>query len=403
MSRPKKAGSQRDLQADESLLADLGLSVEETKPETYTAREERILAGFEDIVRFYEEHGRLPSHAPDGDIFERLYAVRLDRIRELPEASALLSPHDPHGLLTMPSGMISEAELKALSDEDLLAELGIDADTDNITTLRHVASREERQAAEEIANRTPCLDFDQFQPIFDDVDSGLADGRLAAVRFEKNAAVAQGDTFILGGQYAYVAEVGEEIRTTPGKTDARLRVIYSNGTESNLLRRSLQRGLYKDEAGRRIVPRELGGLFGDAMEEGDVKTGTIYVLRSLSTHPFIAAHRELVHKIGVTGGTITSRIGDPKVDATYLLADVEVVAEYKLAGINRAKLETVFHRIFAAAQIDLEIQDRFGNPVKPKEWFLVPLPIIDEAVELVRQGKVEGLVYDPLTASLRMD
>ena len=151
-----------------------------------------------------------------------------------------------------------------------------------------------------------------------------------------------GDLFILGGQLVYVAEVGETIKAPNGESDARLRVVYSNGTESNLLRRSLQRGLYKDEAGRRLTAPNDGPLFSEEWEEDDIKSGTIYVLRSLSNHPFVAGHRELIHKIGVTGGRVETRIANAVNDATYLLAEVEVVASYKLAEINRTKLENLF-------------------------------------------------------------
>lgn len=202
---------------------------------------------------------------------------------------------------------------------------------------------------------------------------------------------------------AYVAEMGELIKAPNGDTDARLRVIYSNGTESNLLMRSLQRALYKDEAGRRITDPNIGPLFGDTLEEDDIESGTIYVLRSLSDHPFVAEHRELIHKIGVTGGKVESRIANASHDATYLLADVEVIATYKLAGINRVKLEAVIHRIFSPAQIELTIQDRFGYPVSPREWFLVPLSIIDEAVGRIRDGSIAGVVYDPQKAQLVED
>ena len=159
----------------------------------------------------------------------------------------------------------------------------------------------------------------------------------------------------MGGQTAYVAEVGEIIKAPNGESDARLRVIYSNGTESDLLLRSLQRALYKDEAGRRITEPSAGPLFGDRLEDDDIESGTIYVLRSLSNHPFVAEHRQLIHKIGVTGGKVETRIANAAHDATYLLAEVEVIATYKLADINRAKLENIFHRIFAPAQLDLTI------------------------------------------------
>ena len=124
------------------------------------------------------------------------------------------------------------------------------------------------------------------------------------------------------------------------------------------------------------------------------------MLRSLSSHPFVAENRELIHKIGVTGGKVETRIAGAEKDATYLLADVEVVATYKLHNLNRTKLENIFHRLFGAAQLDLTIADRFGHPVKPREWFLVPLHVIDEAVRRIQDGSITEVVYDPNTAQL---
>ena len=124
------------------------------------------------------------------------------------------------------------------------------------------------------------------------------------------------------------------------------------------------------------------------------------MLRSLSSHPFVVEHRELIHKIGVTGGSVEARIAGASKDATYLLADVEVVATYKLHNLNRTRLENIFHRLFGAVQLDLTLEDRFGNPVKPREWFLVPLQAIDEAVQRIRDGSITTVVYDPTTARL---
>ena len=197
-----------------------------------------------------------------------------------------------------------------------------------------------------------------------------------------------------------VAEVGETIKAPNGKNDARLRVIYDNGTESNLLRRSLQRALYKDEAGRRLTDPSLGPLFAETWEDDDIPSGTVYVLRSLSSHPYITKHRELIHKIGVTGGKVETRIANAVHDSTYLLADVEIVATYKLADINRTKLEGLFHRIVRPAQIDVTIQDRFGHSVQPREWFLVPIKVIDEAVMRIRDGTITEVTYETKSASL---
>lgn len=362
-------------------------------------REERIIAGFEEIQRFVEQHGRIPRHGEDKDIFERLYAVRLDRLRALEECRMLLAPFDHQGLLSASEAALNEP-VESMDDDELLAELEGAAGSSRITELRHVRSRAEIRAAEEIANREKCEDFDCFQPLFKQAESDIKSGVRQTRPFGRDAGVEAGNFFILNGQLVYVAEKGEEFQTPNGHLDARLRVIYANGTESNILLRSLQRALYKDEAGRRLTELEMGPLFSETWEEDDVESGTIYVLRSLSNHPFIAEHRELIHKIGVTGGRIESRIANASHDATYLLADVEVIASYKLAGINRAKLENLFHRIFAPAQLDLTIHDRFGNPVRPREWFLVPLHVIDEVVQRIREGSITSLIYDPKTARL---
>ena len=386
---------------DDELLDALGVEVAPLKAPSRTPREERIVAGFEDILRFYRAHGRAPLHGEGRDIFERLYAVRLDQLRKLPEAQTLLAELDGPGLLS--GAAATQADVSELDEDALLAELGVGdkpAGQNDITVLRYVRSSIEKRAAEDIADRTPCADFDKFQPLFEQVERELKSGVRKALRFGRDTSIASGNYFIVGGQLVYVAEIGETIKAAYGRNDARLRVIYANGTESNLLRRSLERALYKDETGRRLSDPDMGPLFGDAPESDDIETGTIYVLRSLSSHSFVAEHRELIHKIGVTGGKVETRIAGAEKDATYLLADVEVVATYTLHNLNRIRLENIFHRLFGAAQLDLTIEDRFGHPVKPREWFLVPLHVIDEAVQRIRDGSITEAVYDPKTARL---
>ncbi len=387
---------------DDELLAALGVDVAPIRAGGRTPREERIIAGFEDILRFHHMHGRAPFHGEGRDIFERLYAVRLDQLRALPEAQVLLAELDAPGLLTG-AAQATILDASALDEDALLAELGVGSDPSNsndVTVLRHVRTHTERQAAEEIADRTPCADFESFRALFEQVEFELKSGARQARRFKRDTSVEKGNFFIVGGQFAYVAEVGAPFKAPNGKEDARLRVVYANGTESNLLSLSLQRALYKDESGRRLTDSNPGPLFGDAAEPDDIETGTIYVLRSLSTHQFVAEHRELIHKIGVTGGKVQARISDAENDATYLLAKVEVVAEYSLHNLSRIKLEDIFHRLFSAVQLDLTILDRFGKPVKPREWFLVPLHVINEAVARIRDGTITQFAYDPQIAKL---
>lgn len=387
---------------DDELLDALGVKVTPIKAGSHTPREERIIAGFQDILRFYQANGRAPQHGEQRDIFERLYAVRLDQLRKLPEAKSLLAAFDAPRLLE--GAPAANTPNDNLDEDALLAELGVageaEAGPDDITVLRHVSSRAAKRAVEDIADRTPCNEFSQFQPLFDQAERDLKAGVRKARRFGRDASIAIGNFFILGGQLAYVAEIDKQYRTPNGETNARMRVIFSNGTESDLLLRSLQRALYKDDTGRRLTDPDMGPLFGDEEEPDDIETGTIYVLRSRSEHPFVASNREVLHKIGVTGGKVEARIANAEKDATYLLAQVEVVATYKLHNLNRTRLEKIFHRLFGAAQLDLTIEDRFGHPVKPREWFLVPLQVIDESVRRIRDGSITDVVYDLKSARL---
>lgn len=363
------------------------------KQASYTPREERIIAGFEDIERFYEEHGRLPLHGEDRDIFERLYAVRLDRLREMEECRALLASFDSHGLLDRVEA--AGAEVEELDPDDLMAELAGLGEGDDITKLRHVRSAEEKRAAEEIARRDKCGDFEKFEPLFKQVKEELANGTRVTRPFELKAEIRPGAYFIVFGQICYVAEMDEIFSNDQGRTDARLRVIFDNGTESGLLMRSLQRQLNADDAGRRITDPSPGPLFADTAEDGETETGTIYVLRSKSDHPFVAEHRQVMHKIGVTSGAVETRIAGAEKSSTYLLAGVEVTATYKVYGVNCQKLENLLHKVFSSAQINLTIPDRFGHMVKPREWFLVPLNVIDDAVQRIRDRSILQYRYDP--------
>ncbi len=392
-----------DLDLDE-LRDELADFAQPEKKGGRSAREERIIAGFEEIQRFADQHGRAPQHGEERDIFERLYATRLDRLRALEECRCLLAPLDHQGLLAVAEDAVA-APAEEMDDDELLAELGGAAGATDITDLRHVRTTAEKRAAEEIANRERCEDFDRFKPLFTAVQNDLDSGVRITQPIRKDAGflktdIRAGEFFILGGQVAYVAEVGEPFKAPNGQSDARLRVIYSNGTESDLLLRSLQRALYKDEVSRRVSEPSAGPLFASESEADDLASGAIYVLRSQSDNAIVAANRDLVHKIGVTGGDVAKRIANAKLDPTFLLADVEIVATYKLFNISRIKLENLIHRIFDPARLDIEIKDRFGNPVIPREWFLVPLFVVDDAVEKIKDGTITGYVYDPKSASL---
>lgn len=383
----------------DALASDLAEFEVEDKPVKRSPIEERVIAGFEDIQRFVDNAGHPPRNGPENDIFERLYAVRLERLVANSAYHEILAPLDHQGLLdtTIAADDDDELDMDALASdlEDL------DGLADDITNIRHVRPVAERKAAEDVASRERCQDFDKFKPMFEQVQTELKSGVRVTRPFELKAEIQQGSLFIVGGQKAYVADKGEVFLNAQSRTDARLRVIFDNGTESDLLMRSLQRALHKDDASRRITNPNAGPLFADATVDGDEASGVIYVLRSKSDLPVVAENRDLLHKIGVTGGSVEKRVANAKLDPTFLMADVEIVTTYELFNINRVKLENLLHRIFEAARLDIEIKDRFGHPVTPREWFLVPLFAIDEAVERIRDGSIKGMLYQPERAVLQ--
>ncbi len=369
-----------------------------------SAREERVIAGFEEIQRFVDRHGRRPGHAEGRDIFERLYAVRLDRLRTLEDCRSMIAPIDRQGLL---SGAPTAAQLAETIDEDeLMAELSGPASDSDITELRHVRTTGEKRAAEEIAQRKPCVNFDAFKPLFErvrrELHAGIRQTRAVhALEEIKLDEIQKGEFFVVEGQMAYVADIGEEITTRYERKDSRLCVIYDNGTESDVLQRSFQRALHRDPAARVVTNPYAGPLFSDEASDDDQDSGTIYVLRSKSNLPVVVANRDVLHKIGVTGrSNVATRFANAENEPTFLLADVEVLVTYDLYNINRVKLENLIHRVFDLARLDIEIKDRFGRPVAPREWFLVPLFVVNEVVERIKDGTITDYVYDPKPAQL---
>jgi len=370
-----------------------------------SSREQRIVAGFEEIERFVKENGKLPQNGDGADIFERLYAVRLDRIRASSECRGILRERDPQGLLGEEVAEVSARVMEEPTEEELLAELGgLEEAGGDITKLTNVRPWQEIKAAEEVASRNHCADYDQFKPIFEKVKDELKSGDRKTIKYQDNAEVKVGDLFILGGQTLYVAEVGESFVSEYGRPDRRLRVIYDNETESDLLVRSLQRGLNKDKSSRRITEPEMGPLFSGESSEEDLPSGFIYIVRSKSNHPFIAENRAVIHKIGVTGATdVKKRFANAKKDPTFLLAEVEVVGTVKLTNINRVKLEALLHRFFAEARLDLVLKDRFGEEIVPREWFVVPLPIINEAIDKLISGEIVNYRYDVSSGKVELN
>lgn len=364
---------------DELGLLDVKLSVSSASDPT--------LQSFEEINLFIDRHGRNPGDSSSAGVSETSLLHRLNAIRRDLDAVAALKEHDRHNLLEE----AATEEVTSLDDIFALDDEILTTDADSIFVHKH--ARPPSAKPDKVSERQRCEDFHLFEPVFDECAANIKSGKWDTKAFANEQEIEAGHFFILNGVLVYVAEVNDP-HTRNGKKNARLRVIFDNGTEGTNLLRSLATELYKDPNGRRVITHDHGPLFTDQPKEGDQQTGMIYVLRSLSDNPQIKQLDGNLFKIGFTSGKMETRIQNAADEPTFLMAAVAPVKTYALYNIDKVKLENLLHKFFADARLDIEIPDRFGKVIRPREWFLLPLTVIDEAVAGLVDGSIVGRVYD---------
>jgi hypothetical protein len=384
----------------EELLAeedDSGLLDVKPRVSMVVSEDVRIAQAFEEINNFFDRMGFAPGQGPKErriGVSERALQSRLKAYLGNPELVASLLPHDRHGLLAS-AAPAAPATLDELldSDDDLLVD-----PSESIFEMRIAKSPTAKPDL--VSERVPCADFENFKPLFDKAAAELASGERKSMKFANEQEIEAGGFFILNGVTVYVAEVRDpHIRN--GKRNARLRLIFENGTEGQNLLRSLATELYKDPNGRRLSDPHAGPLFGPSATElvhvaapTDRVTGCIYVVRSLSPQPEIARLDGQLFKIGFTTGSLEDRIRGAADDPTFLMAPARPVRSFEAINLNANKFENILHRLFAEARLDIEIMDRFGKPFRPREWFLLPLPIIEQAIPMILDGSIVRHHYD---------
>ena len=354
-------------------------------------------ATLNEVTQFKRANGYLPS--PDSEaIHEAKLGTRFQNILSKPELIDTLRPFDTDLLLPVPAS--SEDTHAPPSTIDALFSSSLLAVDDPIFQInpRHEMTTKTQSTNEHMAKRKPCKDFTKFKPLFMAIQHDLNNDIRKTEPISKIADIKPGQAFILSGLIAYVAEIGEKYDHRKGHHNARTRIIFSNGMESDLLLRSFGAALYKDETARAISGETLGPLFQGIDDEK--VSGYVYVLRSLSANPDISQHRNYLHKIGVTKTSVKNRISHAAKDPTYLLADVEVVAEFSLYNFNPMVTEQILHTFFSSARADLCIKDRFGNDVKPREWFFIPLEEIRKAVTYLSDNTILNYVYNAEKAQI---
>jgi hypothetical protein len=131
----------------------------------------------------------------------------------------------------------------------------------------------------------------------------------------------------------------------------------------------------------------------------DTASGYIYVLTSKSTHPAIRAERHL-YKIGYSTTPVEERVKNAAKEPTYLMAEVQIVAVYKCFNVNPHSFEQLIHSFFGNVCLDIDLREDTGKRYAPREWFIVPLSVIDEAVGLLISGEIVGFRYDEMVGRI---
>lgn len=367
------------------------LAVDEPKATPASLQDSRLIDSFQEISDFYEANQRCPELGDD--IGEYRLASRLAAIKKDPKKVKTLLPYDYYNLL-------ESEETKSVSVEELIRDdpLGLldgDDEADSIYTLSHVKPSE-RLRPDYIAHRKVCKDFDLYEEAFQRIHDDLEHGRRRLVEF-KEGDLHEGCYYVLRGVVLYLEQnlaVKQKIEYKSGakvRREGRTRCIFDNGTESSMLYRSLGKALKLD--GFCISDLIEQNVNSVSIDSSDVQNGYIYVLRSLSRAPQIRSIRNL-YKIGYCSGDVTTRIKNAVHEPTYLMNDVEVVLAVRCYNLDVPYLEASIHSFFSNVNVYFEVRDDEGIMHYPKEWFTVPLNIIEEAIPLIVDKKIGSYRYD---------
>lgn len=350
--------------------------------------DERLLASFQQINDFYRQHGKEPESNPS-NILEFQLFNRLKGLRASKEKCEALQDADEFHLLTFVKPANPITSVADIFNDDSLGLL--DDEAASIFQLKHVPLMKEMP--EKIAQRKRCQDFEQFEVLFKQCHADLAAGIREVRGFTGEQQIQSGHFFILHGITVYVAEVGEK-EVKNGKVNARLRCIFENGTESNMLLRSLATELYKDETGRRILELHEKALEAlEQIQEEDKKSGYLYVLQSLSSVPEFAEIKSL-YKIGFSTVPVPERIKNAIEDPTFLMAPVKVVSVFECYNLNPQKFELLLHTFFGKACLNVDVYDKSGKRFSPREWFVAPVHVIEAAANMLITGEIINYKYD---------
>jgi hypothetical protein len=366
---------------------------------------------FSEIVAYYELHGRLPTEGNTVSLDEKRLARRLKSIKENPDLCLQLRSIDFYNLLESNSSDYIHTNLAAESEsptyinkselvtslEDIFADDDdelLNFDEPDIFSITHV-SVDRKEQPDEIAQRQPCPDFQRFEPLFLQLRGGLKKGIFSLERFTHKLKISEGDFFVLNGVIGYVHSAGERLREY-STYNARLHLIFENGTEMNMLYQSLTHGLVRDKEGRKVQ------LNGQKLKPSDVSvpSGLVYILATKSKDPALIPYKQNLYKIGFTETTVEQRIKNAEKDRTFLEAPVRIVATSQCFNLNAQKLEALVHGFLAARRLNITLKSHSGQVYTPKEWFNVPLATVQAVIQYIVDGTISQYRLDNTTGKI---
>lgn len=380
-----------------NIFEDDPLGLLNVKPTNSPTRneDERLISSFQEINDFYEKNNREPEQG--GGIQEHQLFARLKSLRENPAKIEILKPHDKFGLLNFEIKIIQSFD-DIFNDDDL----GIlKDDSEGLFDFKHIKRIDERASSDFVARRKPCKDFAKYEQQFKDVQRDLKNGKRRLVTF-KEENLRAGDFYVHNGILLYLESVDEKKEVQEYKSgsrerkDGRTRVLFENGTESNMLFRSLYKALL---ANGKAVSENVDAVNESFLEtfsnitEHDEEAGYIYILKSKSDKQEIKEIQNLF-KIGFSTTNVEDRVKNAIQEPTYLMAEVRIVMTYKCYNMNPQKFEQLIHNFFGNSCLNIDVFDKEGNRHTPREWFIAPVGIIDQAIHLIISGDIVKYKYD---------
>jgi len=370
------------------------LGLLEVKPQNSNAitADERLISSYEEINKFVDEYNHEPKTG--AGVGEHRLATRLKSLREDSKKVAALKDYDRHRLLNSEE----KEDINSIKDIFESDDLGIlEDDTDSIFDLKNIPEPKERESADFIARRKSCKDFEKYEQLFIDCQNDLASGKRKLIKFNSDKQLRENGFFVINGILLFIEKIGETYIDKYGKIDGRQRCIFENGTESEMLFRSLVKRLYENgKAVSENIDTDEKALLENfnVISEKDKQTGFIYVLKSLSRDPKIQSIENL-YKIGFSTTLVEERVKNAADDPTYLMALVRIITTFECYNLNPQKLEQLLHNFFGSACLNFDIFDKNGKRHTPREWFIAPLEIIEKAIKLIINGGIVNYRYNP--------